>query len=38
VTLYHVHELPAERRKDFPGVTTAGDILLAHQLRPRQRI
>ncbi|HWA48648.1 MAG TPA: hypothetical protein VG742_10260 [Dongiaceae bacterium] len=38
VTLYHVRELPAERRDRFPAEVAAGDILLASQLRPRQRI
>jgi hypothetical protein len=38
VTLYHVHQLPPDRRDDFPVVTAAGDILLAQQLRPDQRI
>jgi hypothetical protein len=38
VTLYHVRQLPPERRNDFPSVTAEGDILLAHELRPRQRI
>ena len=38
VTLYHVRQLPPARRGDFPAMTEAGSILLAYQLRPRQRI
>jgi hypothetical protein len=38
VTLYHVRRLPPDRRGDFPDMTEAEDILLAYQLRPRQRI
>lgn len=38
VVLYHVRQLPPERRGDFPDAASAGDVLLAYQLRPRQRI
>jgi hypothetical protein len=36
--LYHVRELPAERRKDFGYGVAAGDILLARELRPGRRL
>ena len=36
--LYHVRALPEERRKDFPDIAAAGDILLARELRPPARM
>jgi hypothetical protein len=38
VTLYHVEALPAQRRADFPKQAAAGEVLLAYQVRPRQRV